>query len=209
MLRGFMTNSNEVLCNILNFCVWKEYLSCEDEDEVNSRLGIKMGSKSLEEGKRLYNRYANDGFPWTGMRKELYWSYYEKFRDDFDKVTLLAFLAIKSYLGKNKYYKLSNQSNLFKRMSGYKESDKIKIPKEIAVFTTRYRFDKIKLELKENWKVIFYATHIRGMYFSISMTLDELVLQAEKNKLKSRQKMQTKAVEEARKRALEELKKYI
>lgn len=83
----------------------------------------------------------------------------------------------------------------------------MKIPKGIANFTSRYRFDKIKMELIENWNVVFYASHVRGMYISLSMSLYELALQAERNKIKMRQKRQTFSVEEARKNALDALKK--
>jgi len=209
MLRDFMKYTDNTLDNILDFCIWQTYKQCKDIDTTKETLGISIGSNVddvLRNGKGLYNRHADNGYPWTGISHDLFWSYMRKGRSGFDKACLLAFLAIKSLIGQKPYYKLTNQSILFKRMAGYKESDNIKLPKEIAYFTTRYRFDKIKLELKENWNIVIYASYMRGMYLSTSLTLDELALQAEKNKLRTRRMMQTRATAEARKKALAALK---
>lgn len=208
MLHGFMGNTDSVLDDILCFCIWQDYEACEQDIEaVKERLHITIGNEknSLKKGKELYNRYRNDGYPWTGISNELFWSYMRKGRCDFDKATLLAFLAIKSLIGQKPFYKVTNQSVIFKRMAGYKESDKWIIPKEIKKFTTRSRFDRIKLELKENWNVVIYATHVRGMYISTSLSLEELAMQAEKNKLRTRQRAQSHAAEEARRKAVETL----
>ena len=208
MLRDFMKDTDKTLDSILKFCIWQTYNQCEDINETEQTLGITMGDAnlSIQSGKELFERYSDNGYPWTGMSHDLFWSYMRKDRSDFDKACLLAFLAIKSLIGQKPYYKLTNQSVLFKRMAGYKDSDNIKLPKEIAYFTTRYRFDKIKLELKEHWDVVIYALYMRGMYLSTSLTLDELAMQAEKNKLRTRRLMQTRAMDEARKKALAALK---
>ena len=206
MLRGFMTNTDSVLDDILCFCIWLDYEACEQDIEaVKERLHITIGNEknSLKKGKELSNRYRNDGYPWTGISNKLFWDYMRKGRSDFDKATLLAFLAIKSLIGQKPYYKVTNQSVIFKRMAGYKESEKFIIPKEITKFTTRSRFDRIKLELKEKWNVVIYANHVRGMYISTTLSLEELAMQAEKNKLRTRQRAQSHEAEEARRKAVE------
>ena len=208
MLRGFMGNTDSVLDSILDFCIWQDYEACQQDIEaVKERLHITIGNEksTLREGKELSNRYRNDGYPWTGISHNLFWEYMRKDRSDFDKATLLAFLAIKSLIGQKPFYKVTNQSVIFKRMAGYKESDKWNIPKEIKKFTTRSRFDRIKLELKENWNVVIYATYVRGMYISTTLSLEELAMQAEKNKLRTRQRAQSHAAEEARRKAVETL----
>ncbi len=205
MLSGFMTNSYLTLDAIFDFCIWKRYEKNEDIDEVKKYFHVTIGneSKTLKNGKELSNKYGNNGCPWTGIGGDLFWTYYKNDRSDFDKATLLAFLAIKSLIGQKPYYKVTNQSVIFKRMAGYKESEKFNIPKEIKKFTTRSRFDRIKLELKEKWNVVIYANHVRGMYISTTLSLEELAMQAEKNKLRTRQKIQIHAAEEARKKAVE------
>lgn len=205
MLHGFMLYTDRVLDDILDFCIWQNYEIYQDKKEVENRLCITMGSNSLKKGKELSQNYRNDGYPWTGINHDLFWSYFRKSRSDFDKATLLAFLAIKSLIGQKPFYKVTNQSVIFKRMAGYKESDKWNIPKEIKKFTTRSRFDRIKLELKENWNVVIYATHVRGMYISTTLSLEELAMQAEKNKLRTRQRAQSHAAEEARRKAVKTL----
>lgn len=210
ILQGFMTNPDKVLENVLNFALYKtnEDYHYKDADEVCNITGTRFYNlnAALRAGKELVEEYDGKGYPWTGIGNDLLWTYKKKDRSDFDKATLLAFLAIKSLIGQKPFYKVTNQSIIFKRMAGYKDSDKWNIPKEIKKYTTRSRFDRIKLELKENWNVVIYASHVRGMYISTTLSLDELALQAEKNKLRTRQKAQAQAAEEARKRAIEALK---
>jgi len=205
MLHGFMVNTDSVLDEILDFCIWQKYQKCEDIEEVKQTLCISFGNENmvLEKGRKLFERYRNDGYPWTGISHDAFWSFFRQNRSDFDKATLLAFLAIKSFIGQKEYYKITNQKNIFKRMAGYKESDKYHLPKEIKKFTTRSRFDRIKLELQENWNIVIYAFHVRGMYVSSVLSLNQLALVAEKNKLKTRQKKKSYAAAEARKKALE------
>lgn len=207
MLQGFMINSDSVMSKILDFVLFS---TCKDQEELDmesaaDRMGVSFGNLmgAYAEGESLYNSYSDEGYPWTGMSHDLFWKFYKKDRSDLDKATLLAFLAIKSLIGQKPYYKVTNQDVIFKRMAGHKEKDKFYLPKEIKNFTTRSRFNRIKLELKEHWNVVIYANHVRGMYISTTMSLEELAFHAEKNKLKTRQKLQSNAAEEARKKAIE------
>ncbi len=206
MLQGFMIDPDAVLNNILDFAL---YNMCKNEEydleSAAHKMGVKFGNlqKSYEEGESLYDFYGDNGYPWSGISHDLFWNFYKKDRSDLDKATLLAFLAIKSLIGQKPYYKVTNQDVIFKRMAGYKEKDKYNLPKEIKKYTTRSRFNRIKLELKEHWNVVIYANHVRGMYISTTMSLEELAFHAEKNKLKTRQKLQSNAAEEARRKAIE------
>lgn len=209
MLHGFISNPDKVLNDILDFAVYstnKQY-HYEDADEVEAITGTRFYNlnSALRDGEQLAKEHSNNGYPWTGIGHNILWQFKGKDRNDFDKATLLAFLAIKSLIGEKPYYKVTNQSVIFKRMAGYKDSDKYNLPKEIKKFTTRSRFDRIKLELKENWNVVIYATHVRGMYISTTLSLEELAMQAEKNKLRTRQRAQSHAAEEARRKAVETL----
>lgn len=208
MLSGFLNDSEKCLVDIGKFALYCRYIAKDNDiEDTLDGFGIIYNNVNvaLKGGKMLYQQYGSDGYPWTGISNDLYWTFCHKDRSDFDKATLLAFLAIKSLIGQKPYYKVTNQSVIFKRMAGYKESEKFNIPKEIKKFTTRSRFDRIKLELKENWNVVIYANHVRGMYISITLSLEELAMQAEKNKLRTRQKAQIRAAEEARRKAVETL----
>lgn len=207
MLRGFMAETDSVLDSILDFNIWQEYEKCEDIEVVKTRLGITISNKdkTLESGKRLSKKYRYDGYPWTGISHKLFWEFFREDRSDFDKAALLGFLAAKSLIGGKPYYKLTNQSVLQKRMAGYKEKDRCEIPKELKHFTTRWFFDRIKLELKENFGVVIYANHVRGMYISTSLSLEQLAVEAEENKLKTRLKAQAQASVQAKREALQYL----
>lgn len=208
LLENFMTNTNQCLDEILDYVTWKNNEGKLTEAETAKYLGVKYGNfqKTLDSGKNI-ERMVSDYYessPWTGIDRDTFWQFKGHNRSDFDKATLLAFLSFKSIIGNKKWYKITNQNQIYYRMAGTtlgKGTPPI-LPKEIAAFCTRYKFDQIKLELKENWGLLIYANHTRGMYVSTTekMSLEELALVAERGKLQ-RRKLAQRQVEQAAKEA--------
>ena len=189
LLAGFMNNTNVVLGNIFDYCIYK-YMhdkKCCVED-AEKYFGVKTGNhnKSIDNGEKIYKMVKDKRL--TGINEssagDLFWSFYKNNKSDFDKAVLLAFLAVKSIVGNKQYYKLTNQNIWFNRIAG-QDDDCETLPKEIAKYCTRYQFDKIKIELNESYKVSIYAYHTRGQYVSLKMSIEELAQVAESRKHKT------------------------
>ena len=203
MLKGFLGNSEECLNNILYFAAYCRYRTTNSENDIGNTLCVNFGDigAALEKGEELYDKYWHDCYPWTGISSDLFWTFSHKHRSDFDKATLLAFLAIKSLIGGKPYYKVTNQNVIFKRMAGYKETENYKIPDVLQRFCTRSRFDAIKMELRENYSVVFYSQHVRGMFVSTELPLEKLAYIAEERKLSARRDAARQAEAEAGRKA--------
>ncbi|MDY0104033.1 MAG: hypothetical protein RBS07_13945 [Lentimicrobium sp.] len=78
------------------------------------------------------------------------------------------------------------------------------LPSHLEVINKRWWHDKIKDELKNKWGVNFYAYQCRGFYFSLSLSFEQLVLVAEKNRVKYRQKKQKEEEAKIRMKVIEE-----
>lgn len=208
LLEGFMEDSDYCLKSILDFVTWKHNSGKLPEKETADYLGVIYPSfkETLARGKNVENMYCGKPSPWTGLDRNVFWQFKDNHRSDFDKAVLLAFLAIKSIIGNKPWYKITNQSQIYYRMAGKTlgKGKPLKLPKEIATFCTRYKFDQIKVELKENWGLLIYANHTRGMYVSTSdkMTLEELALVAERGKFQRRKEVQRKAEQAAKEAAI-------
>ena len=214
LLEGFMADSKKCLDNILDFATWNYTKGELSEKEASEYFGVKYGNfaKCVETGRRIANGLdEKHPSPWTGINRDVFWQFFGSSRSDFDKAVLLAFLAFKSILGNKPWYKITNQNQIYYRMAGKTlrptNGKTPKLPKEIAAFCTRYKFDQIKLELKEKWGLLIYANHTRGMYISTTqkMTLEELALVAERGKLQRRKAAQRQAEQAAKEAAIRAL----
>ncbi len=214
LLSGFMNYSDRCLKDILAFVTWKHNGGNMSEQETSEYLGVKYPNfaKTLKQGKEIEDNlvWQNKSSPWTGLNRDVFWQFKEGSCSDFNNVVLLAFLAFKSILGNKPWYKITNQNQIYYRMAGKTmgKGKHPKLPQEIAAFCTRYKFDQIKLELKENWGLLIYANHTRGMYVSTidKMSLEELALVAERGKLQRRKLAQRQAEQEAKEAAIRALK---
>lgn len=190
LLQGFMINSKSRLDDIMAYNV---YVHSDqegmDESEVFDYLNLsRLGDgwdRTFDHGRLLYSH--NKGQAMTGFSVETFWEYYKNPHSTHDKITLLAFLAVKSIVGHKEYVKVTNQNLIYSRMAGYSKIRKT-IPKDILEHCTRYKFGKIKLDLKEHYKVAFYSYHTRGQYISTKLDYKKLCSIAEQKKLSGRMK---------------------
>jgi hypothetical protein len=121
-------------------------------------------------------------------------NFYKEEKDEYDKIQLVAYLAIRSILGGKEYVK-TNKSHILSRMMGY--GSKKMIPSELSdevfqlfdKYTIRYHIDKLIVELQLNWNLLTYSNHNRGIYIALkseekNMTIEKLALIAEQGKKK-------------------------
>ena len=87
--------------------------------------------------------------------------------------------------------------------SSVKEIDSL--PEPLKIYANRYHLDKLKKELRNNWKLKMYGKHTRGFYVSFSMELPDLILEVEKKRKKYIEKNYQSIEAEARKAALKKL----
>lgn len=177
-------------------------------------LGISGNIEmSLKQGKEIESQIEkNEPLPMINMK--LLFEFRDKEKSEFDLMQFVAFVGIKSIIGKKQYVK-TNKNHIISRMFGY--SSIMQLPNEdnaiikelIKKYSYRYHIDRVLLYLELNWKLMTYSNNIRGMYLSIEnkINIDELALIAEtkkhKNKIKALQQLKI----DAKEKALKQLKK--
>jgi hypothetical protein len=72
----------------------------------------------------------------------------------------------------------------------------------IYKYANEYQTKKIKYQLSEYWNLITYSRYTRGFYVSFSLSLDELVYEAEKRRKSVKEKQKRQLQNEAVKNAL-------
>lgn len=198
LLQGFMSDSRKCLYDVFSYCVF-DFMQNNSEDEMKEFFGISKYNKNrvLQYGKQLYDSINNEAF--TGLSVSLFWQFYNEYKTDMDKITLLAYLAIKSIVGKRPFAKVTNQNLIYSRMAGYTHIQGA-LPEEILAYCTRRKFENIKTDLKEYYNVSFYAYYTRGRYISTQLDFETLCKVAEKQRLTNRMRQQKLAEKEARER---------
>jgi len=196
LLSNFLTNKKECLDNILYYSLYYHAENKLEHGSIDQRIkasadhyNVQLGSaaNAILNGKELNEVYNDQNLPIIGLSLNIYWDYRSNYKTEFEDVTLLAFLAIKSIVQKKSYNKLTNLFWL-SRMNGNPgtvESAK-ELSNELQRYAKEYQITKIKDELSINWNLIHYGRYTRGFYVSFKMTLENLIFQVEK-KRKSKQ----------------------
>jgi len=166
---------------------------------------IKNG---LEVQKQIINK---EPFPMVSV--SLLFEFRDNEKTDFEIMQFLAYIAINSILG-TKAISKTNKLHTISRMLGYSSTkhlpDKLNATSSELVkkYKIRYHFSKLIKHLELNWNIRTYSNHIRGFYVAKSkVSLDELALIAETNKLKNKVKKLENEKKEAKRKALERLKR--
>lgn len=219
LYRGFLSDKelDGCLYNILAFAVYdqssKNGFGKDDCGEyADNALGVKLGTPqaTYNDGKRLFGKFVRDSKErqaYFSMSHDLYWYLREKETTSEERGVILAYLAIKSMIGKREYIK-ANMTLLCSRMDGQTRYRGQQISSEVAMYATRYRAHKLMNALFERYGVIFYsgnATHkVRGFYCSLTLSMAELIHRVEKARDEAKAKPYD-PLKEAQRKALEEL----
>ena len=214
LLCGFMVNSNKVISDIKDYAVYENVLKLEFGTELQKTkesarfYNMTLGNvkNTLDNGKILYNSIPTNS-PKVGLNLSIWWDFYKNDKTDFDKICLLAFLGVKSIIGAKPYHKATNLF-LWSRMDGKINSIVTisELSADIRKFANEYQIKKIKMALRNNWGLVHYARHTRGFYVSFKITLKQLILEAEKRRISTKEKQYNEQERELLKEVLEQLK---
>jgi len=213
LLAGFLTDRMNSLTNIYNYATYKKAQNLKD-GSINE--WVKYSDKyfgiittdpvrSFENGLELYENLPISS-PMVGINKSVYFDYYLNDKDEFEEVCLLAFLAIKSIVQNKSYCKIDNDF-LLSRMDGNtkKVMDYSSLSPEIVKYANNYQIRKIKAELCNSWGLVTYSRYTRGFYVSFTLSVEELVFEAEKRRKSTKAKQAKEREKEAVKIALHRL----
>ena len=207
LFKGFMIDSKTVLSNVADYACYEftEKQGCEFKD-AESYYNIKFDKLKSSEinGKKLYNSIPINS-PKVGLGLTMFWQFNNEDKTEFEKICLLAYLSIKSIVQSKAIYKMDNKFFL-SRMDGNNNSiDEAKLSPEIKKYANEYQTVKIKRELRNNWGLVYYGRYTRGWYVSFSMSLESLIIQAERKRKSTLEKQYKEKEKEAVRMALQQL----
>lgn len=210
LLQGFLRTPRISLDNILDYAIYTHVLLLEIGTDLQKHVeackyyGIKVGNNSvrLKNGMHLYDSTPSN-YSKSGINTSVWFDYYLNHKTEFENACLLAFLAIKSIVQSKTYCKIDNRFMLA-RMDGRSHSvaNYSELSPEIRKYASEYQTKKLKAILSENWGLVTYSRYTRGFYVSFSITLEELVFQAEKRRKSTKEKQLKDQEREALKKAL-------
>lgn len=222
MLDDFMQDRRKCLSDIVDYTIYK-YMHDEIEDfQDNPIESILQAARDMlvtlgnEEqtylnGETIFNS-LNDNLPLVGIRRNVYWDYHDNEKTEFEKIVLLAYLALRSILGNKEYVNVKNDF-WFSRMAGSvkKLESMDMLPPRIAKFHTEHYRRKIKTILQLDWGMTHYAHYTKGFNVSWKKDFKWLKYKVESNKLaarakelKNQQKRESKEVMEMIRKKLEQ-----
>ncbi len=211
LLSGFLLNHQTCLKKVLYYSLYKYGLTLTGNQNQRIKasaeyFGVSLGdmSQANEMGSKLVDDFPSNS-PMTGIATSVFWKYYGDQKQEWDKVILLAFLAMKSILGDKPYMKIDNKYWL-SRMAGERQSIPYQcLPPEIYKYKNEYQTKKLKHELSESWGLVTYSRYTRGFFISFKMPLKDLILEAEKKRRSNRLLRAKKEQQEALQEVLKEL----
>lgn len=207
LVEGFLVNTEKVLDDIFNYALYAHAIKLDhNTDEAKMKAAFNdfevesVVQNTLKGGRKLYNFFPLKS-PFVGISKTIYFDFYKNEKTDFEKATLLAFLALKSIVGVKPYMR-TNNSFMLSRMDGKLTSviDYAYLSDEVRKYSTEYQTRKLRNELFDKWGLVYCQS--RGFLASWSLTLDKLNEIAVFNSAKSKEKYRIKQMNEARKRAI-------
>jgi hypothetical protein len=212
LFNGFMDDSKKCLNSVFDYAIYQHSLKLTGTQAERLKAACKWyvvqagnNSKTIADGKELTENTPENS-PKVGLSLSMFWDFYNNDKSDFDKICLLGYLAIKSILQKKPYWKLDNKfwlSRMDGKVKAVAEFDEIS--ESILKYSSEYQTKKIKTELRNNWGLVAYGRYTRGFYVSYSLTIDQLVFEAEKRRKSTIDKQHKQAEKEALLKAIQKL----
>lgn len=232
LLQGFMSDHKKCLSDIGSYAFFVKYKelqeNCDDNETAKKQANKYFDNvftdtkQAIDIGVKVYLmvKKQNQNLPFTSISTQMSKDFVHTDKNEIMKVTLLAFLALKSIAGSNEGAVKSNKQLLFTRMAGlpkplanpipgnfeaYQDEFLATIPKVLHKWYHRRAFEKIKAQLQVFWGVSYYSYRIRGFYFSFKMPLEHLVKFAESQRIGLKVKSIQEQTKAARHKAIKEL----
>lgn len=198
LLSGFMEDSKACLVNIFDYAICyhaeNSLIIGDLSDKIKSSckyFGVKTGSiqRTASNGKALINSIPANS-PKFGISVEIYFEFYKNDKPPLEKACLLAFLAIKSINNTKPYSKITNLF-LWARMDGKTHSitSTSELSPGLQFYANDYQTGKIKKQLRDSWRLVYYGRYTRGCYYSFTLKLEDLVFHAEKRRKSNKDKI--------------------
>lgn len=213
LLNGMLKDKKATMNNMFQYAAYKfslekDFMPCEImayEDSCEQLGGYSNHfEEDLEKGMMLFDS-INDKTPFAGLHRSVFWNFYNNQKNDFKLASLVAYLAVKSILGKQAYCKLNNQF-MVSRMDGHSSTVELNlISQELRPYLGRYQSEKLRNELEFNWGINTYGFRTRGFYASIDLPMKSLITQVEKNRESRIKKQRLKTKQQLRKDVISDL----
>jgi len=207
-----MTNPKDALHKILYYALCQHSQNLEEGDDlVKLKSSAKYFNVTLGDAKYVFKKggelIENEivGYPKVGINTKTYWDFRDNYKSEFEKVSLLAFLAIKSILQQKAYCKIGNKFWLA-RMDGKASScESEELSAAIGKYSNEYQLRKIKNSLVDNWNLVTYSRYNRGFYISLKLPLEKLAFEAEKQRANVKNKKRKDEIKQAYLNAMKRL----
>lgn len=210
----------EALGNVLDFILYDAckamYKSRLDADEIKKKVaGYNINYfdpiSTWKRGEALYIELvekAKFAPAYFSISSKMYWHFRNEETTDFDRALFLAYLAVKSMVGKRDMIR-TNMAAICSRMDGNtRPKDITNLSDSVKIYLNRYWSNKLLNALFEKRGVTFYggnSTHkVRGFYCSTTLTMEELIIKAEAD-MKERRSRPKDLLKEAKKAALSKI----
>ncbi len=193
--------------------MYKSKLDAEEIKKKVKRYGINYHNPvgSWKDGEGLYIEYvenAKNAPAYFSISRETYWHFRDVDSTEFERAMLLAYLAVKSMVGKRDMIK-TNMTAICSRMDGNtKPKRAAELSEGVTKYLNRYWSNKLLSALYGKRGVTFYGGNkchkVRGFYCSTTLSMEELITKAEADMEWTRNRP-ADPLREARRLAMEKL----
>ncbi|MCK9613011.1 MAG: hypothetical protein M0R16_08955 [Bacteroidales bacterium] len=167
----------------------------------------------LKRGKEI-EKTIPDGEPYPSINKDLLFEFRDHDKTEHDLMQFAFYVGIRSILG-IKSYCPTNKVHILCRAFGYASINHLPettnpcIKEMFNKYLKRYHADRMLEEMQLSWGVHTYSKHMRGLYIGLSkkITLENMILQAERKKQKNQIEQLKQQKHDARQKALQQLNK--
>lgn len=213
LIKDFLTNTKKSLDDILHYSLYAHTLKLEEGDDLHKikssaeYFSVTLGDPkhTLAKGIKLF-MLDIEGYPKVGINTKIYWDFRNNYKIEFQKICLLGHLALRSILQQKSYCKIDNKFWLARMDGKAKSCEFEELSPQIRKYANEYQTKKIKGALSDNWNLSTYSRHTRGFYVSYSLSIDELVFQAEKKRQSNLDKRRKEEINQAIIKAKKRLK---
>ncbi len=191
LLQNFMQDSKSILNDIIDYAIYEHFLfettgnKAERLKQCAQFFGITLGNSTevYNNGKELYEFYPRESkSPKVGINRDILFDYYKNNKTEFENISLLGFLAIKSIVQNKAYCKVTLKYWLARMDGEVRSCEFEELSEPIHKYSSRYHYGKLKEELQLNWGLKEYSNYTRGFYVSFKMSIDDLVYEVEKKR---------------------------
>ena len=117
-VKALLDGEDQSFEDVLNVAIAKEANEGKSFQEIQDYLGFSGGSDScINRGNESIKRYR--GTSYFGCEKEKYWDFRNNEKSEEQRILLVAFLALKSIIGKDRAYCHVTNEYWLSRMCGY------------------------------------------------------------------------------------------